>query len=306
MRYELEASRTRRDASTVLVLTWLAAVLLPRAPTAFKQSPAMAPRRSARVAEAAERAAGAFAVLPHTLFLRILAALPVNTRGRAACVSPAWRAALAERSLWRTLDLQRENAEVPTTDVILRAAAARAGGQLEKLVLPEENDLTFEALLEVVAENAATLRVIDASQCDHCGCWMWRVRLFEQVLRVVPLLQTFTAGGLMAGFEACSALRNLPPFGPLRILAIDMVMETFDEDVGAADVLAWAAALATHTSLKRLTLKGPNVLTALSFDAIFDAVHSVGTPERLILLLANPAGSRPPPGCSTYCGGGDQ
>jgi hypothetical protein len=70
-------------------------------------------------------------VLTSPLSRKVLALLPLDTRLRCAEVSPRWRAAVAECSLWVRLDFDgvaRRNAN----DALLRCAAARAGRGLRR------------------------------------------------------------------------------------------------------------------------------------------------------------------------------
>ena len=65
----------------------------------------MPPRRSARVAAAAELAAAVLPPLPLSLVHRIFLLLEVDERARASCVARSWRDVLADPALWTRLDL---------------------------------------------------------------------------------------------------------------------------------------------------------------------------------------------------------
>jgi hypothetical protein len=118
----------------------------------------MPPRRSARVAEAAERACSALATLPHALVLLIFSLVPVDQRLRCLEVCKGWYATLNERSLWSRLELSATAGLARrATDALLRAAAARAAGQLQTLYLTDCAAITHDALLAVVRANADTL-----------------------------------------------------------------------------------------------------------------------------------------------------
>jgi hypothetical protein len=100
--------------------------------------------------------------LPLALALVIFfALLPVDQRMlRCAEVCRAWRDALAERSLWTLLDLSKASGGLarPATDALLRAAAARAGGQLQFLDVSDcEESITHACLLAVLVANAGAL-----------------------------------------------------------------------------------------------------------------------------------------------------
>jgi hypothetical protein len=118
----------------------------------------MPPRRSARVAAVVERQCTALAPLPHALVLFIFALLPVDQRLRCLEVCKGWYATLNERSLWTRLDLSATAGLARrATEALLRAAAARAGGQLQTLHLVDCVAITHEALLAVARANADTL-----------------------------------------------------------------------------------------------------------------------------------------------------
>ena len=72
--------------------------------------------------------------LPPAVALRILASLPADARLLAAAVCRSWRAMLADPALWTRLDLSKASGVAnPRSRALLRAAVARAGGQLEAL-----------------------------------------------------------------------------------------------------------------------------------------------------------------------------
>jgi hypothetical protein len=109
--------------------------------------------------------------LPLALCLRILLLLPVDARLRAAAVCRSWRAMLAERSLWTRLNLSKPTlARNPT--LFLRAAAARAGGQLETLRIRWWGYDTFDMLLIVLGANAGSMRELTLFEGERpeSGC----------------------------------------------------------------------------------------------------------------------------------------
>ena len=213
----------------------------------------MPPRRSASVAEAEERAVDTFGALPLPLFLCILTAVPADSRARAACVSRQWRAAVAERSLWRTLDLTPEGGFTRVvTDAVLRGAAARAHGELHTLRLAAEPDMHFHGfklLHEIVAHNAATLSVLQVHELYFPVC----IEVCQALLRGAPSLQTFEVEVRCNTAEARRLLRNEPPYGPLQMrkLCVDV-----ERSAGDAELAALAVDLPMHRSLEELTLFG--------------------------------------------------
>ena len=127
------------------------------------------------MAEAAERACSALAPLPHALVLLIFSLLPVDQRLRCLEVCKGWYATLHERSLWLRLDLSATAGLArPATQALLRAAAARAGGQLQALDLTDCEAITHEALLAVARANADTLTELRMGQrrpLCRCSCF---------------------------------------------------------------------------------------------------------------------------------------
>jgi hypothetical protein len=129
----------------------------------------MPPRRSARVAAVAERQCSALAPLrrPHALVLLIFSLVPVDQRLRCLEVCKGWYATLNKRSFWTRLDLSSDTAGLAghTTQALLRAAAARAAGQLQALHLTDCVAITHEALLAVARANADTLTELRMEGC---------------------------------------------------------------------------------------------------------------------------------------------
>ncbi len=128
----------------------------------------MPPRRSARLTAAAEAACTALAPLPLAIVLHIFALLALDVRLRAQEVCRGWRATLAERSLWTTLDLSPESGVVRrhATAALLCAASARAGGGVRVLNVISCK-ITFNKLRPVCAANAGALREL------HAQLWEW-------------------------------------------------------------------------------------------------------------------------------------
>ncbi len=157
-----------------------------------------------------------FVRLPHALFLLILALLPADTRLRCAEVRRGWRAAATERSLWLRLDLSPESVlGLVTEAMLLRAAAARAGGALLSLAVADCPRISPDALLAVATANAATLqeaRLVCLGDDCELNC-----EQLEALLLRAPLLRTLHADATCDAEEARRLLRNEPPFEALRV-----------------------------------------------------------------------------------------
>ena len=70
-------------------------------------------------------------------------------------MSRAWRALLADTTLWRSLDLARATGSPRFNEALLRAAAAKAGGQVRALDVTELR--LRNCLHDVITANAAAL-----------------------------------------------------------------------------------------------------------------------------------------------------
>jgi hypothetical protein len=249
----------------------------------------MPPRRSARVAAVAEQQSSALSPLPLPLVLHIFSLLPADERARAACVCRGWNATLLEPSFWTRLNLSPSSGvRVRVTDAVLAGAAAKARGQLTALDVRGRDDVTFDALLDVVRANAGALRelcVVARVYTEHTLAATHVVHL----LQAVPQLTACHADVLdwISVPDARRMLRNEPPFQELRLRALNV---TFDEDADETSVLTLAADLAAHASLQCVDLCNAPLATLAALNAVVDAVLSSGLVTlRLILSQLSPA-----------------
>jgi hypothetical protein len=229
----------------------------------------MPPRRSARVAAVVERQTSALAPLPLVLVLAIFALLPVDQLLRCLEVCRGWRAVLSDASLWLRLDFRSASGLArEALDGLLRAAAARANGQLYALDVSGV-DITHEALLAVVRANAGTLRELT----NFCPEARENARFLpfataEDVLRAAPLLRAFTADVTCGSVEAARRLlQNEGLFRPMRVHHLEVSAINADE----AEVLALAAYVAACETLTRLVLDSVPLRTAAALDAVVTA-----------------------------------
>jgi hypothetical protein len=244
----------------------------------------MPPRRSARVASVAERESCALAPLPHALVLYIFSLVPVDQRLRCLEVCRGWRAVLRERSLWLRLDLSKASgglAHAPATDALLRAAAARAGGQLQSINVAECRVITHETLLAVVTANAGALRELH----------LWhRTLVFaaaQTLLRAAPQLRVFDADVKCESVaDAQRLLRNEGAFALLRLRKLQV---TSRDTRTEAAVLSLAEDLAAHPSVVDLYLTS----AALDTPAALDAVVAVALANRFSALMLAGCGLTP-------------
>ena len=178
----------------------------------------MPPRRSGRVAAAAEQRAWAFPQLPLECVLRIFSLLPADQRLRYAEVSRGWRATLALPALWERLDLSdTSGVALPVSPALLRAALARAGGALTALHVRWTNDDADTLCAALRASRALVeLRLLSADDAELPH----PVAFVTALLAGLPRLRELHAGASCTPVEAVGLLEGSPPFAPLRLHAL--------------------------------------------------------------------------------------
>jgi hypothetical protein len=199
--------------------------------------------------------------LPEPVLRVIMLALPADARARAACVCRSWRAFVADPSLWLQLDLTPAGgvAAERVTENLARGAVARAAGHLRVLSLCY-GALRALNVLAVIESNGAELQQVNTMDTLS-------VEQLAAVLAAAPRLQVLNARVAGECTELLPVVRNDPPFGPLRVRELGVFVA--GEDPKATDVLALAAALATHVALDSLFLMDVNFSAGL--NALVDA-----------------------------------
>ena len=202
-----------------------------------------------------------FDAVPPTLLRVIMLALPVDARGRAACVCPSWRAFLADPSLWQMLDLTHAGgvAAERVTENLMDGALKRAAGQLRVFTFNQRAKwITRDFLVAVIKSDGAQLQELNSGHL-----WL-AVDDLKTLLAAAPRLQVLNVQVTGKYVELLPVLRNDPPYGPLRVSEVDA-----HGDVSDADVLAFAAAVSAHESLKGLDVCEVNFARGL--NALVDA-----------------------------------
>jgi hypothetical protein len=238
----------------------------------------MATQDSALAVAVAALSLVSISALPHALLLEVLSRLPADSRLRCREVCRAWRTALNERSLWLRLDLSPASgvARAAAKKGLLRAAAARAGGQLETLDVSGCHTITSDALLEVVRANSASLRQLHSRGDTSLLC---SAAALATLLRAAPGLRACRARVYTyERAEARAMLRNEPPFGALRLERLSVLGNQFTADDA---ILALAADLAACNFIRELVFESAALaaLDALgapapapaALDALLDA-----------------------------------
>lgn len=202
-------------------------------------------------------------VLPEEALRVVMLALPVDSRARAACVCRGWRDLLVDASLWQVLDLTSAGvAAGRVTEDLVRGAVARAAGHLR--VLSYCRPVVWRArrsLVAVIESDGAELQQVITDTFLSIG-------ELKRVSAAAPRLQVLSAGVSGECAELLPCLRNDPPYGPLRISAVQVLP---GRPVSAhGDVLALAAAMAAHESLKGAKLSMDRTF-APGLNAVLDA-----------------------------------
>ena len=218
--------------------------------------------------------------------------LPADTRLRCSEVSRAWRALLADTSFFTSLDLSISNGLLRFSLPLLRAAAAKAGGQLRALdvagqrlgellreeagdviVLDEEDFGPSPLLLEIAAANAATLTELRAHTEEYSA------EKACTLLNAAPALQLFEASVCTEDCQvARSMLRNEPPFLALRLRRL-WVLGGLD---APKDVVAFSSDFRCHASIDQLVLYSAALGTTAAMVAVVDARISLRLPKLLL------------------------
>ena len=197
--------------------------------------------------------------------LHVFSFLPADARARAAVICRAWRAAVAEPSLWTRLDLSiASGVKHPVSDAVLRGAAALARGALEVLDLSCRGP-TRRARLKVVVANAGSL--LELSCCFDDGAVLG-FRAEEQLARAAPQLRLFHAHTTASVADAISMLRNDAPFGALRLRVLYVKADAVADEIDEATVLELAAAMPRHASLTKLIVIDVPLGTPAALDAV--------------------------------------
>ena len=179
-----------------------------------------------QAADPAARAARLTPVeLPPVLQLRILAALPVDSRARCSCVCRTWRDALADPALWAELDLNPAGLCVALRCndhlvALLRGAAARARGTLHTLRVPYTPAMAN--LADLLGPSAGSLREL------HVTSTMRDLDEFGALAASLPRLHTLDASGWFRPEEAARLRQTAPALPALRLRALTVDCDAVD------------------------------------------------------------------------------
>ena len=214
--------------------------------------------------------------LPRPLTFAIFALVPVDTRLRCSEVNRAWRAVLADTTLWACLSLSVSSGLARFSLPLLRAAVSKAGGQLRAPDVTGQRaggtyhlhrillDQYHRLLPEVVAANTVTLTKLCLDTF-----FFWPANVVRVLLEAAPALQLLeTSAEVTRDSQVARAmLRNEPPFQALRLLSLCLIrcLDT------VADVVAFCLDVRCHALLERLALDYAALDTAAAMGAVVDA-----------------------------------
>ena len=209
--------------------------------------------------------------LPRSLALVIFARLPVDTRMRCSEVSRAWRALLADTSLWRHLNVSTSSGCTHFSEALFRAAIAKAGGQLRVLdVNGRGGELTIPTLLEALASNAATLEVLDARFPTPTP-----VDEVQDILEAAP----FALCQLRIVADAEQARRyvcNEPPYD--RLLLHTLIVTGAGQLDSLESLEAFCSDLIEHPCLKSVIIHQASLGTAAAMRLLVSAAIALRLP----------------------------
>ena len=210
--------------------------------------------------------------LPCGFVRAVLLLLPVDTRLRCSEVSRAWRALLADTSLFCCLNLSIDSGCARFSLPLLRADSAKAGGQLRTLDVTGQRLTAPEQffLLESVSANAATLTELRVGPCvQH----FWSAEGVRALIGAAPACRLLEASVKIYRDRqvARAMLRNEPPFEALRLRRLWM----HDGLTSATEVVAFCLDMRFHASLEELALDYAMLRIAAALDAVVDACISL-------------------------------
>jgi hypothetical protein len=149
------------------------------------------------------------------------------------------------------LDLSPGSGVRVRSEAMLRAASARAGGQLRALDVSECEQLSCEVLFVVARENGASLTELRA-----WGSFSLSLGALRRLLAAAPLLRMLEcdAYGYPRWGGFLSLLRNEPPFEAVSLRAITTARQRAAGQPDDAATLV--EAVASHETLSQLRLRG--------------------------------------------------
>lgn len=224
--------------------------------------------------------------LPRSLTQDVFARVPVDTRLRCTEVNKAWRALLADTRFWTSLDVSLSSGCVRFSEALFRVAVAKAGGQLLRLDVTGlqsygRSHLSHVALLAAINANTSLIEL-------RVGGRRLLDTHVKSTIALLPCLTSFEASVSVSSIgEARAMLRNVFPFGALRLSGLGVLRE--GEDAPVNSVADFAADVAAHATLERLVLRRVPLGSARALQSVVDAAAVRVTSLWLSACGCNPA-----------------
>ena len=218
-------------------------------------------------AQMTERPGGGSALpLPRAAEHDIFMLLSPVDRGRACCVSRAWRDTVSDPSLWTRLVLATAQTG-PPADAVLRGAASKALSGLE--VLDVSGALvTKKAFNDVFRAHARSLRMARLVKGQE-PLWLPSDYLV-QLLEAAPLLREFHADVFCHTNVIQTLLEG--PFGPLRVRSLRA--HALSNGSGSKTIPASFLACCARHPLEELHFLCMHLNEARDFEALVEMVVS--------------------------------
>ena len=192
--------------------------------------------------------------LPRCFVRAVFLLLPADQRLRCVEVSRAWRALLADTTLWSCLNVSRRSGCTRFSEALFHAAVAKAGGQLRELNVNRRNTLSTRTLVEALVSNAASLQVLNAlfpapnTPAEVVG-----------YLEAAPL-SVCTLCVQANAEQARRCARNEPPYERLRVHSL--LVDGKEQLDSLESLQALCTDLVKHPSLKQIFIQHASVGTA--------------------------------------------
>ena len=246
--------------------------------------------RKARVAVRPEAAHSALPPLHLPCVLDILSRLAPGERLLASAVSRAWRAAVAQPSLWTSVDFTQEAIRSP--DALLTAVVSKAAGRIKDLrVWFCKGATSVPALAAAVEANANSLRSLNmlstpfhAVRAEENGLCLMKDDV-DGWLLAAPNLTSFEADVLYRRSDLIKdAHALLTGQGPYSVVRLGrLLLDGFSAD----EVLLLAREIRLHPSLEELVIWNTPLNTPAVLGAIADATIACDWSSSLSFSVCN-------------------
>ena len=223
-----------------------------------------------------------FSPLPRFFVRAVFFLLPADQRLRCSEVSRAWRALLADTSLWSFLTLSTKSGCTRFSEALFRAVVAKAGGQLRVLDVYGRigEELSTPTLLDALASNATSLKLLIALS-PSVSTWHTPAQV-ENLLEAAPLSLCFLNVHPDNVEQARRCLRNEPPYGRLRLDGL--LVKGEGQLVSSESLEALCSDLVKHPTLAKVIIDQVPLCTASAMRIFVNA--AIALRVKIICLVS--------------------